>query len=220
MGNVGALSFGLHSNGDFLMTKKFFVVSVLAGAMFSSALAGAQSISNVKGVSLGASLTGASISTKEGSTTETESGGGFQIEGAYGFNRRLALGIDYARASIDASGDLGEYTLSHIGVLGRLFFRGDEKRARPYLEGAILRREIAADVTDGNSDATIKANSIGGGVGGGVQIFAKPTISFDISGQYAFGSFADWSINGESFPFGDLSATSFTLRLGARFYIK
>jgi len=55
-------------------------------------------------------------------------------------------------------------------------------------------------------------------VRGGVQIFAKPTLSIDISGQYGFGSFTNWTVNGLSVPVGDLTATSFTLRLGARVY--
>lgn len=181
---------------------------------------GGGSMSNIRGASIGASFTGASVSTSEGGTTTTESGTGFQIEGLYGLNRRVAIGLDYARANIEALEGFGQYTLSHIGGIGRLFFRDDDKRARPYLEGAILRREIGVGFTDGFDEATVKTSSIGGGLGGGVQIFASPKFAFDISGQYAFGSFGDWEANGQSIPFVDISATSFTLRLGGRFYIR
>lgn len=205
---------------------------VMAGAVSSAlvlftGVAGGQAIgsaggsmSSMRGASIGASFTGASVSTSEGGTTTTESGAGFQVEGLYGLNRRIAIGLDYARANIDAAEGFGQYTLSHIGGIGRLFFRDDDKRARPYLEGAILRREIGVDITDGFDAATVKASSLGGGLGGGVQIFATPKFAFDISGQYAFGSFSDWEANGQSIPLGDVSATSFTLRLGGRFYIR
>jgi hypothetical protein len=177
-------------------------------------------MSSTRGISIGASVTGASVSTTESGSTTTESGAGFQVEGLYGINRRFAIGLDYASANIDAAEGLGQYTLSHIGGIGRLFFRSDDKRARPYLEGAILRREIAVEVSDGFDAATVKASSIGGGLGGGVQIFTTPKLAFDVSGQYGFGSFSDWKVDGESVPIGDLSATSFTFRLGARFYIR
>lgn len=193
---------------------------VAASTSSAQAIGGTGGMSDTKGVSLGASLTGASVSTTESGSTTTESGGGFQIEAMYGLNRRFSLGLEYARANIDAAGGLGQYTLSHVGGIGRLFFRDESKRARPYLEGALLRREIATDVTDGFDDATVKASSIGGGLGGGVQIFAKPSISFDISGQYGFGSFDEWKVDGVPVPVGDYSATSFTLRLGARFFVR
>jgi hypothetical protein len=198
---------------------------LIAALTLTSTIAGAQptftgTMSDTRGASLGASFTGASVGTTEGGTTTTESGAGFQVEGMYGINRRFAIGLDYARANIDAADGFGQYTLSHIGGIGRLFFRDESKRARPYLEGAILRREIAVDFTDGFDDATVKANSLGGGLGGGVQIFAKPTLAFDISGQYGFGSFADWTVNGLNVPAPEVTATSFTLRLGARFYLR
>lgn len=207
--------------------KRAVMATVAAALSLSAAVAQAQAtsgsaggMSNTRGLSLGVGLTGASVSTSESNTTTTESGAGFQIEGMYGINRRFAVGLDYARANIDAVDGLGQYTLSHVGGIGRLFFRGDDKRARPYLEGAIMRREIAVDVTDGFDEATVKASSVGGGLGGGVQIFAKPTISFDISGQYGFGSFDEWKVDGMSVPVGEISATSFTFRLGARFYVR
>jgi hypothetical protein len=66
----------------------------------------------------------------------------------------------------------------------------------------------------------VKANSVGGGLGGRVQIFATPTLAFDISGQYGFGSFADWTVNGLNVPAPEVTAMSFTLRLDARFYLR
>jgi hypothetical protein len=201
------------------------ILGLTAALTLTTTIVGAQAattgtMSNTRGLSLGASFTGASVATTESGTTTTESGAGFQVEGMYGINNRFALGLDYARANIDAVDGLGQYTLSHIGGIGRLFFRDESKRARPYLEGAILRREIAVDITDGFDAATVKANSLGGGLGGGVQIFATPTFAFDISGQYGFGSFSDWTVNGQNVPAEDISATSFTLRLGARFYLR
>jgi hypothetical protein len=205
--------------------KRTIVTGVTAAALaFATTTVHSQTagggMSSTRGISVGASLTGASVSTTESGSTTTEGGAGFQVEGLYGINRRFAIGLDYARANIDEVDGLGQYTLSHFGGIGRLFFRDDAKRARPYLEGAILRREIAVEVSDGFDAASVKANSIGGGLGGGVQIFTTPNVAFDISGQYGFGSFSDWKVNGQSVPIGDLSATSFTFRLGARFYIR
>jgi hypothetical protein len=200
-------------------------LGLTAALTLTTTIAGAQAatkgaLSDTRGLSLGTSFTGASVATTESGASTTESGAGFQVEGMLGINNKFALGLDYARANIDAVDGLGQYTLSHIGGIGRLFFRDESKRARPYVEGAILRREIAVNLTDGFDAATVKAHSIGGGLGGGVQIFAKPTFAFDISGQYGFGSFSDWTVNGLSAPAEDISATSFTLRLGARLYLR
>jgi hypothetical protein len=190
---------------------------ILAAPAVAQAQGAGGRLSKTTGLSLGASLTGASFSTAEDGTTTTESGAGFQVEAMYGLNKRFSVGLEYARANIDAAEGLGQYALSHIGGVGRLFFRDDTKRARPYVEGVLLRREIASDIFDAFN---VKARSIGGGLGGGVQIFAKPTVAFDVSGQYASGSFGDWTANGESFPFADMAATSFTFRVGARFLVR
>jgi opacity protein-like surface antigen len=192
-------------------------VGLAVGATVSP-LTAQKPMSTSRGGVVSASLTGAAISTTEDGTTTTENGPGFSIEGGYGFGK-VMLGLEYSRSTITAAAGLGDYTLSGVGVNGRYVFRGDDKRARPYLEAALLRRTIAASVTDGVDAADVEANSFGLGLGGGVQIFASSNFAFDISGQYGFGTFKNWKANGQSFPFPGIEATSFVLRLGGRLWI-
>ena len=137
-----------HLQSEAVVTRRVLAAAALVGAMFSSPLgaqgaAGAGTMSRSRGFSLGASGTGTSVSTTNEGETNTEYGYGYQVEGAFGFARRFSLGLEYAYSNIDSQEELAPYTLSHVGLVGRIFFRDDTKRARPYAEGALLQRKIA-----------------------------------------------------------------------------
>ena len=214
-----------HLQSEAVVTRRVLAGAAFVGAMFSSSLAaqgtaGAGIMSRSKGFSLGASGTGTSVSTTNEGETDTEYGYGYQVEGSFGFARRFSLGLEYAYSNINSEVELTPYTLSHVGLVGRIFFRDDTKRARPYAEGALLRRQIALDSTDSADETNVKSTSLGGGLGFGVAFHTSPRFAIDFSGQAGFGTFSEWKANDREIPIGDVSATTLILRLGGRFYIR
>ncbi len=209
------------------MTRRILATAAFVGATLSSSIlaaqaagAGTATMSRATGFSLGVSGTGTSVSTTNEDKTDTEYGYGYQVEAGFGFARRFSLGLEYATSGIDSKVSLGEYTLSHVGLVGRMFFRDDTKRGRPYLEGALLRRQIVIDSTDSFDESNITSNSLGGGIGFGIAFHTSPRFAIDFSGQAGFGTFSDWTSDGRDIAVGDVSATSLILRLGGRFYIR
>lgn len=196
---------------------------MLPSSLSAQGAAGSGIMSRSKGFALGVSGTGTSVGTTNEGEQRTQYGYGYQVEGTFGFAKRFALGVEYAYSNIDHS-EHGEehtpYTLSHVGVIGRYFFRDDTKRARPYAEGVVSQRQIQIDSTDSADETDVKSTSLGAGVGFGVAIFATPRLAFDFSGQTGFGTFSDWKSGDRDVAIGDVSASSFILRLGARFYIR
>ena len=226
--NLASASFALVliRSREAVVTRRVLAAAAFVGTLFVSAslsaqaAGGAGSMSRSRGLSLGASGTGTSVSTTSDGTTNTEYGYGYQVEAAYGFARRFSLGLEYAYSNIDSKVEIPAYTLSHVGLVGRVFFRDDGKRARPYAEGALLNRTITIDSTDSVDESDVTSSSLGGGLGFGVAFYANPRLAFDFSGQAGFGTFSDWKANGNAVASGDVSATSLILRLGARYYIR
>ena len=206
------------------MTRRVLAAAAFLGALFSSSSLAAQGaagsgiMSRSRGLSLGFSGTGTSVGTTNEGEKNTEYGYGYQVEGSFGFGKGFALGVEYSYSGIDSEIELGPYKLSHVGLIGRYFFRDDTKRARPYAEGVLSQRKITIDSTDSADEVDVTSSSLGAGVGFGVAIFANPRLAFDFSGQTGFGTFSDWKAGDRDVPIGDVSASSFILRLGARFY--
>lgn len=171
--------------------------------------------SPTRGITVGAGLVGSAVSTNVGEETATESGGGVNLEFGYGFSPKWTGLLGLYSSAIDADLD---YRISQVDLGVRYLFRDTDKQARPYLEGALSGRQFRLDVGDGTSAVTIRANSSGIALGGGVQIFFTPKVALDLGLSYAFGSFSDWEANGVSFPFREIDATSTNVRVGVRFW--
>jgi hypothetical protein len=101
--------------------------------------------STAGGLTVGGGLLGASVSTNFDNVTQTESGSGLNLEIGWGFtpNWTAYLGINGSTISSDIDYSLGQ---ADLGV--RYLFRGTDKQARPYLEGAIAARTIRVDLED------------------------------------------------------------------------
>jgi opacity protein-like surface antigen len=195
---------------------RHYALPVLVLALgFAAQAEGQDRRSSGGGFTLGAGLLGSSVSTNFDNVTQTESGRGLNLEIGWGFTPNITayLGINGSAIESDIDYSLGQ---ADLGV--RYFFRGSDKQARPYLEGALAARTIRVDVTDGFDDVTIKANSPGVAFGGGVQVFFTPKFALDIGLNDTVGSFSDWTANGVSVPVADLDATSANFRLGVRFW--
>lgn len=198
------------------MTYRLGVAMIsLALATFATSSHAQQLRSGTTGLTIGGGLLGSAVSTNFGNTTETESGSGLNLEVGWGFTPRLTAFLGINGSAIDSE---VEYTLGQADLGLRYMFRGTDKQARPYVEGALAARTINADVTDGFETVTIKANSSGVTLGGGVQIFFNPKFALDLGAAYTFGSFTEWTANGENIPFQDVDATSTSVRVGLRFW--
>jgi len=221
-----------HLPSEAVVTRRVLAVAVVLGALFSSsfssslsaqAVAGPGIMSRSKGFSVGVSGTDTSVSTTNSDEKRTQYGYGYQVEGAFGFGRGFAIGVEYSYSNINNSehgAAYPPYTLSHVGLIGRYIFRDDTKRARPYAEGVVSQRQIQLDSTDSADETDVKSTSLGVGVGFGVAIFATPRLALDFSGQTGFGTFTEWKADDRDVAAGDVSASSFILRLGARFYFR
>jgi hypothetical protein len=217
-----------HLSSEAVVTRRVLASAAFLGAMFSSSSLSAQAanagtMSRSRGFAIGASGTGTSVAATNEGETRTQYGYGYQVEGTFGFAKRFAIGLEYSYSNINNS-EHGEeyrpYTLSHVGLIGRYFFRDDTKLARPYAEGVLSQRQITIDSTDNVDESNVKSSSLGAGVGFGVAFFATPRLAFDFSGQTGFGTFSDWKAGDRDVASGDVKASSFILRLGARFYIR
>ncbi len=197
------------------MSRRLLALACLALASHTTMLRAQETRSSSTGLTLGASLLGSAVSTNFENVTVTENGGGLNLEVGWGFTPQLTVFLGLNGSTIEAD---TEYTLGQADLGLRYLFRGTDKRARPYLEGALAGRQIEADVLDGAQTVTVKASSSGLTFGGGVQLFASPRVAFDIGLNYSLGSFSDWTANGVSFPFRDIDATSTNFRLGMRFW--
>jgi opacity protein-like surface antigen len=207
------------------VTRRVLAAAAVLGAVFSSSLSAQASgnMSRSNGLAVGFSGTGTSVTTQNEGDKRTQYGYGYQVEGSFGFAKRFALGIEYAYSNINNS-EHGEefepYTLSHVGLIGRYFFRDDTKRARPYAEIGVLQRTINVDSTDNANEANLESTSLGVGLGFGAAFFVTSRLALDISGQAGLGTFTEWKANGNDIQgVGDVKASSLILRLGARFYI-
>lgn len=188
---------------------------LLAISLVASASNAQDTRSKSTGFTIGGGLLGSSVSTSSDNTTVTESGGGLNVEAGWGFTPQLTAFLGINGSTID--GDT-EYTLGQADLGVRYLFRTTDKQARPYLEGALAARQIRLDVTDGADDLTIKANSPGFSLGGGVQVFFTPKFALDLGVGFTLGSFSEWTANGVDVPFPDVDATSTNVRVGVRFW--
>ncbi len=191
------------------------LILLFGTALIVSPANGQERRSNTEGFTIGASLLGSSVSTNIDNVTVTESGSGFHFEVGWGFTPRFMVFLGGYGSAIESDAD---YTIGQ-GDLGlRYLFRGGDKRARPYVEGAIAARQFRLDYGAGLDAVTIKASSAGFALGGGVQVFFNPKFALDIGATYTPGSFSDWTANGVTYPFQDLDAPSTQVRLGLRFW--
>jgi hypothetical protein len=213
-----------------LMSKSLstrMVVATLAAAItFAPDLATAQRgtySSRSHGPTFGVSLAGVGLSTRRGDDDDnlsTEfSGAGVQMEvGWFMLDSHFGLVVDYANMNIDDDGPPNIRRYNHIAGLGRYIFRSDRDIARPYLELGISRREVTAR-TPGPAPRNARAQSIGGALGGGVQLFMARAVAIDLGGQLGLGGFGDWESGDEvvgSIP--ELTQASAVIKLGVRFW--
>lgn len=173
------------------------------------------------GPTFGVSLAGVGLSTRRGDgNTATEfTGSGVQMEVGWNMlESHFGLLVDYASMNINDGGPPNVRRYSHIGGLGRYMFRSDRDIVRPYLEVGISRREITAR-TSGDSPRNARTQSIGGAIGGGMQVFLARPVALDFGAQLGLGGFQDWESDDDvisSLP--EVTQSTAVIRLGLRFW--
>jgi hypothetical protein len=134
-------------------------------------------------------------------------GGGGQA--GYNLNRMFGvfIGFDYSRPGVDAADFSSNgvtadenFLMTHVEIGGRVNVPLMGRRLLPYVDAAYARRAMSysflADAADGNEYfgryKFVGNNMI---VGGGVQLFMRPTIALDLSGRVSFGDLDHGQLN-------------------------
>jgi opacity protein-like surface antigen len=193
---------------------RFSTVLACALAVAAASPAMAQSTdpefvrSNTSGLMIGLGLNGSAISGDDFSS-ETESGGGLDLEFGWGFTPQFALVADLSGASIDSQ-DAGSYTLGHFDLAARYSFAKSSRALIPYLEAGVTGRAVSQD------DATL--SGAGFSFGGGAQYFLAPSWSLGASLKWTAGKFTQAEVDGETIDDLDIQATSARFRMGVSWY--
>jgi len=172
------------------------------------------------GPTFGVSLAGVGLSTR-GSDDNSRDIAGTGVQMEVGWNMltsHFGLLLDYASINVDEDGPPNIRGYSHIAGLGRYMFRADRDIVRPYLEIGISRREVTGR-TPGPDPRSARTQSIGGAIGGGMQVFLARPVALDFGAQLGLGGFDDWKSGDNivgSLP--ELNQSSAVVRLGIRFW--
>jgi hypothetical protein len=172
------------------------------------------------GPTFGVSLAAVALNTEGGRNDNTEFGGaGVHMEvGWHMMSSHFGVLLDYASVNIDDEGPPNIRRYNHIGGVGRYLFRSDRDIVRPYLEIGVNRREVTAR-TAGLLPRSARTRSVGGAIGGGMQVFLARAVALDLSAQLGLGGFDDWkSGDDEISSLPEVKQATGVLRLGVRFW--
>jgi hypothetical protein len=207
------------------MSVRLTALTLAAVVTFSPDSAAAQRgtySSRSHGPTFGVSLAGVGLSTRRGADDDLKTeftGAGVQMEiGWHMLDSHFGLLVDYTNVNIDENGPPNVRQYNHLAGLGRYIFRSDRDIARPYVELGINRREVIAR-TPGPDPRNARAQSIGGALGGGVQLFMARAVAVDLGAQVGLGGFNDWESGDDiitSLP--ELTQSTAVVRLGVRFW--
>lgn len=125
---------------------------------------------------------------------------------------RLGAGAGYSRHGIqDIDGSANRYEI--FGVADLLLF-SDETEMIPYVQGRVGWMQLANSV----DDVSTKISGIELGALVGVDMPVAESISIDVSGQFAWFSGGNLSVDGVSIPGSSRSGSLFSIRAGAFFF--
>lgn len=172
---------------------------------------------SVRGPSMGGDLVAMVMRTTSGSgRSETPSGVGIRAQLSYGFTERLGVFVGAQRVAV-RTGRVDELTQYEAGAT--ITFLGIDSPVRPYLEGAVVARQIVTRlaVIDG---ATPPLRSHGNAVQvtGGVHLFDFRRLSIDLAVAVTNGSFRDPSALDERLELLRGNVPSTALRAGVRYF--
>lgn len=178
--------------------------------------------STTEGLTLGVHV--GSVSVHAGEADRATGGGGGILLG-YGLTRGLTIfaRVDGANIELDDAVSVrGTWVVGHVDLGARFHFAHPRRSYAPYLEGALTRRIV--EVTELPQPNVFGADRIrfsGGAfsIGGGIMIYAKESLAFDLGVLVAGGEFTSVTI-GETRREGfDLATRSTRLNLGVAWWL-
>jgi hypothetical protein len=170
-----------------------------------------------KGFFLGLALNGSAL-TADDLDSDTENGGGLQLQLGWGFSPKLAIFLDGSAASMDADGE--SWILSH-GDLGlRYHFAGPGKSFVPFVEGAFTGWVGSQDDVDfGNGTGDLEISGAGFTLGGGFLYFFNSRVALNTGVKWTKGEFDKVKFQNVSVEGLDIDATSARLNIGLTFFL-
>jgi len=173
--------------------------------------------SGAKGFFLGLSLNGSAL-TADDLDSDTQNGGGLQLQLGWGFNPKLAIFLDGSAASMDADGE--SWILSH-GDLGlRYHFAGAGKSFVPFVEGAFTGWVGSQDDVDfGNGTGDLEISGAGFTLGGGFLYFFNSRVALNTGVKWTKGEFDKVKFENVSVEGLDIDATSARLNVGITWFL-
>ena len=174
--------------------------------------------SKTTGLLLGIHLNGSAAKYED--ADDIESGGGLGLTVGYGFTRSFTLFANADVASLDFK-DFefdGSYGLAHFDLGGRFSFGAADRRVIPYVEGAISGRAISSEISfyDGANfyEGDLETSGTSATLGGGLEVFFNPALALNVALKYSFGSYTDWTFEGEAFDVEDVGSTTTRFNIG------
>ncbi len=198
----------------FRTTSTLLTLSIAATIAWAGPLQGQES--TTRGLTVGAHLSGASLTVEDGERNDA-GGGGLRV--GYGVNRIITLfaQLDGAQFDVDPSDGLGgEWTMGHADFGARFHFANSLRTWVPYLQAALSARavEVTDPVVNGAEAADISFSGGAFSIGGGLMAYFTETFALDVQVVWSGGEFTEIDVGTITVGSLDIDATSSRLSIG------
>jgi hypothetical protein len=192
----------------------FALCSALLGVLLASAATSAQE-STTRGFTLGAHISGASITPEDGDQSNAAGAGLFF---GYGFNRtvQLFLQLDGAEFDVEDPEIEGKWTMGHADLGVRFHFANSLRRWVPYLQATLTGRAVSVEdaVVNGNPENEVSLTGSALSLGGGILFYFNETFAADVQLIGSAGRFTEIRVNNVTVGGLERDATSGRFNLG------
>ncbi len=190
---------------------------LVAYPMTASSQRSGPASAGAKGFFLGLALNGSAL-TADDLDSDTETGGGLQLQLGWGFNPKLAIFVDGSAASMESDGE--SWILSH-GDLGlRYHFASAGKSFVPFVEGAFSSWIGSQDNVDfGSGTGDLEISGAGFTLGGGFLYFFTSRVALNAGLKWTKGEFDKVKFENVSVEGLDIDATSARLNVGITWFL-
>lgn len=147
-------------------------------------------------------------------------GGGGGILVGYGLNRLITLYAQFDGSTFDVSAQPdveGTWTMAHADLGVRFHFANSLRSFVPYLQAAISGRAVSVTDIPATSPLSGRDVSLTGSAftfGGGLMLFAKRTVAFDLGLVFSGGEFTDITVGNTTVSGLDADASSARYSIG------
>lgn len=173
--------------------------------------------STTRGFVVGAHVGGASVKVEQ---ADRANGGGGGILVGYGLNRLVTLYAQFDGSTFDVSAQPdveGTWTMAHADLGVRFHFANSLRSFVPYLQAAISGRAVSVSDIPATSPLSGQDVSLTGSAftfGGGLMLYAKRTVAFDLGVVFSGGEFTDITVGNTTVSGLDADASSARYSIG------